>query len=210
MFVETIKIKNGWANNIELHQYRMNKSRYEVLGISQELNLETAVHTALEHYLETGGQFYSLMKCRVLYDTYIYKIEFHPYTIKPIRTLQMVQANNIEYTYKYINRDYIQTLLQYKGNADDILIIKNNVVTDTSYCNIVFHDGNQWVTPSTPLLMGTKRQLYLNKNIITHATIYATDVSMYKIFKVINAMIDLEDSENNNIDNIYTTPVIIK
>ena len=70
----------------------------------------------------------------------------------------MIDNDDICYPYKYTDRDNINRLIELRGDCDDILIIKNGMVTDSSYANVVFRDLNgNWVTPSTFLLPGTIR-----------------------------------------------------
>jgi 4-amino-4-deoxychorismate lyase len=80
-----------------------------------------------------------------------------------------------------------------KGNADDVLIIKNNEVTDTSFANVIFFDGNRWVTPKHPLLPGTQRAFLLENGIISEAVIKFSDIPAFQKIRIINAMIRFED-----------------
>jgi 4-amino-4-deoxychorismate lyase len=87
-----------------------------------------------------------------------------------------------------------------RGGSDDILIIKNGMVTDTSYSNVIFRDkiGN-WVTPSTCLLKGTRRLNLLKNRIITETDIRVSDLKYYNEIRLINAMIGIGDSEKIQI-----------
>lgn len=143
-----------------------------------------------------------VFKCRVLYAEKIEKIEFQPYQIKPIKTLQIVHAELLSYDYKFADRHELEGLAQHKKTADDILIIKNGFVTDTSYANIVFFDGKHWVTPATPLLRGTKRSQLLQKQVIREEKIRVEDLKKYQFAKIINAMIELEESSEIKIADI--------
>lgn len=108
----------------------------------------------------------------------------------------MVECDDINYQYKYYNRSKINELFQQHENCDDILIVKNEFVTDISYANIVFWDGDKWITPSTPLLHGTKRQKLINQKIITEKEIKLSDLHLFEKARIINAMIDLEESSD--------------
>jgi 4-amino-4-deoxychorismate lyase len=88
------------------------------------------------------------------------------------------------------------------ATADDILIIKNGFITDTSFSNIAFFDGTQWFTPFTYLLNGTQRQHLLRQGAIVETEITPSDLKQFRYAKLINAMLDLETSPLIDIQNI--------
>jgi len=47
--------------------------------------------------------------------------------------------------------------------ADEVVFIKNGMVTDCSIGNLLFFDGHEWITPYIPLLKGTQRAFLLDK-----------------------------------------------
>ena len=63
-----------------------------------------------------------------------------------------------DYSFKFSNRKAIDDLLKFRNGCDDILIVRNGLITDTSYSNVVFRKDNMYFTPNFPLLNGTKRQ----------------------------------------------------
>lgn len=134
-----------------------------------------------------------LYKCRILYDTQIHKIEFVPYTFKIINSLQLVHVHHLDYSHKFADRSALQSLLQKKGKADEILIVQNGFITDTSYSNVAFFDGLQWFTPAKPLLRGTKRAALLEQKKIIEADIRVEDLKDFQKMQLINAMIDWGD-----------------
>lgn len=136
----------------------------------------------------------SIYKCRVLYTQQIEKIEFHPYQPKPIQTLQCVIDNKISYEHKYENRTEINHLHRQRKEADDVLIIKNKMVTDTSYCTILFFDGTNWFVPRSSLLKGTQRQHLLDQQRIMETDILYQDIWTYSHFKLINSMLPFENT----------------
>jgi 4-amino-4-deoxychorismate lyase len=197
LLVESIRSENGKLLNISFHNERMISSLSAIFGLKKDFDLEKLI-TIPE------SAKYGVFKCRVEYDREVTKVEFTPYIIKVIRTLKIVEDNTIEYSHKFVDRKEIAELYSMRGNADDILIIKKGMVTDTSYSNVVFRDqkGN-WVTPSTYLLPGTKRASLLNSGILKETSITYRDISKYTEMKLINAMIGIEDSEGIPVGNIY-------
>lgn len=128
-----------------------------------------------------------IYKCRVVYGRDIEQVEFVPYQQRAIRTLRRVPCDTIDYSHKYADRSLLNQLFAQRGNCDDVLIIKNGLVTDTSYANIVLYDGQRWVTPAHPLLRGTRRQYLMDIGLIQEAVIEENDLSHYQKFQIINA-----------------------
>jgi 4-amino-4-deoxychorismate lyase len=195
LLIETLGISEGKLKNISFHNERFNRSRRELFGIETELNLESIID--IPHSFTSGK-----VKCTIVYSAEIISVTFSEYKIKKLDTLQFVENNSIEYSYKFKDRHQFEKL-KAGIKADDIIIIKNGFVTDTSYANIVFYDGYKWVTPSSPLLHGTARSRLLAENAIYPEEIRKSDIKLFKYAKIINAMIGLEDSYEIDIKNIY-------
>jgi 4-amino-4-deoxychorismate lyase len=66
--------------------------------------------------------------------------------------------------------------------------------------NIMFFNGLDWYTPSSPLLKGTKRAYYLQKQLIKESDIIVNDLNKFSKVRLINSMLDLE--EGNDIFEI--------
>lgn len=186
LFVESIKIKDREVQNITLHNERLNKTRFEALRQTS--------HIDLRNILTDLPEVTGIYKCRVLYRENIEKIEYIPYTQPNIKSIKVIVADNIEYSHKYANRESINSLKKDIAE-DDIIIIKNGLVTDCSFTNIAFFDGLLWYTPNTPLLKGTKRELLLRNKVIFERQIKAEDIHSYKSVRLFNAMIEWEEVE---------------
>jgi 4-amino-4-deoxychorismate lyase len=141
--VESIKVQDGVIYNLEHHQERMDRSLFTHTGIKNRINLSDELTVPVEYF--TG-----LYKCRVVYRESIELVEFLPYFRREIRSLRIVHAD-IDYSCKYENRSELNMLFAQRGECDDILIIKNGLVTDTSSANIALTDGKAWFTPAEPL-----------------------------------------------------------
>jgi 4-amino-4-deoxychorismate lyase len=194
LLIETIRVENGSLCNINYHNNRLNNSRRVLFDSLEDIILDKIV---IPPQFSEG-----IYKCRVTYNKEIRKIEFEPYSMRAINSLKLVNADNIEYTYKYKNRETINRLSELRQDCDDILMVKNGYITDTSYANIVFTKGEELFTPNTPLLAGTRREYYLQKGIIKTTKITPTDLHNYSNARIINAMISLENSPIIDIANI--------
>jgi 4-amino-4-deoxychorismate lyase len=197
LLIETIKTVESNLINLEYHQKRVDRSIRDLFNKNASINL--AEEIKVPGYLGKG-----LFKCRMIYDLEIKKVEFLPYKPPEITTLKLVPCNDLDYSYKFENRQVITKLLELKGRCDDILILKNGLITDTSFCNIVFSDGNNWITPSKPLLKGTQREYLLEKGMVSEANIKGSDIYNFNSFKLINAMIDFETSQTLPVSNIFS------
>lgn len=191
---ESIKVFERKLWNIEHHNARMNKSRHELFKSDDLLDLSDIIKIPRE--LSNN-----LFKCRVTYSERIHDVEFHPYSIHPITKLNMVYDDTLVYDYKIEDRREIQKHLC-KAEDGEILIVKNGLITDTSYSNVVFSDFTNLVTPATPLLKGTKRAKLLETGKIREEEIRLTDLHRFKYVYLINALIDLEDNVRIPIENI--------
>lgn len=186
---ETIRINNGVPENIYLHNERMNRSRKAICNKKDLLNLEDYVTVPVD--MKEG-----IVKCRIIYSESVISVEFTKYVPANVKTLKKVDAGTIKYDHKYLDRSRLISLID-KGVADDIIIIRNNCVTDTSYSNIVFTDGKNWITPDTPLLPGTMREYLLRKGVISQERITVNDISRFTHFRLINAMLMFEAPLNH-------------
>lgn len=195
LLLESIKICNNSLQNIEYHNYRFNKTRKKLFGICEKSKLENIIHIP-----ELDSDI--VYKCRVVYAVMIEKIEFITYNPKSITSLKCVYTNDIDYSFKYTDRSIINSLLKQKSEADEILIIKDNRITDTSISNVAFYDGKKWITPVFPLLKGTKRQQLIKNKIITEVDIYTSDLKKFRKARLFNAMIDWEASRDILIKNV--------
>jgi 4-amino-4-deoxychorismate lyase len=192
--IESIRLFNGVFENLHWHQMRMDKSRYELYS------LESISLSGLFHQYKVPQQ--GLFKARVVYDTAVRLVEFQPYQHKQIKSLKAVNDNLIDYRYKWEDRSTLQKHLEAKETCDDILVIKNKLVTDSSYANIVFKKQGEWLTPHQPLLHGTMRSKLLTMDKIHEAEIYIDDIHTFESYKMINAMLGF-DSEENDISTIF-------
>lgn len=180
--VESIKVHDGVIYNLEQHQERMDRSVYKLTGEKNRVNLSDELTVPAE--FSTG-----LYKCRVVYTEKIKLIEFVPYIRRTIRSLKLIHAD-IDYSCKYEERAALNILFAQRGECDDILIIKNGLVTDTSSANIAFTDGKECFTPATPLLHGTKRNRLIAEKKLIERDITAADIKNFRHASVLNAMID--------------------
>lgn len=180
---ETIRVENRELQNLSYHEARLNKTRQELWGYADVWDLRALLPVPM-HIDET------IHKCRVAYSKYIDNIQWEPYTRRTIRKIRRVYDDAIDYRYKYDDRDALHALFAQRGDADEILIIRNGLVTDTNYCNVALYDGREWLTPAQPLLPGTQRAFLLDQGVIRTAEIREADISAFSRIRLFNAIVD--------------------
>jgi 4-amino-4-deoxychorismate lyase len=184
-FIETIRAENSVIQHLELHQTRMSRTLRDH-GISAIPDLAARIEN-------TSIQLSGRVRIRIEYDTAGHlHIEQFRYMRKEIRSIRLMHISPTDYRYKYADRAWINALMK-NSDADEILMIRDGLVTDASIANIVFFDGSDWWTPDTPLLKGTERSRLLEMGIIQERRISFLDFSDYLGFRLINAMLPWED-----------------
>lgn len=193
--LETIKCNNGKLFNMEFHQARFEKAFKEYFKMSTKINLFECIE--IPEFAKNG-----LFRCRVTYSEQIEKIEFIPHQYREIKSLKLVEDNEIDYRFKYAGREKLLQLFGNHGDCDDIIIVKNGCVTDSFAANLIFFDGKKWWTPDTPLLAGTQRKKLLTEGQIFERRITTSDISKYSKVGLINALNDFDEMPVIDIANI--------
>ena len=186
--IETIRLEDGVFFNLAYHQERVDRSLDELFNSSDRFMLGSFLNA--QQYLNRG-----LYKCRVVYTDKIHEVQFNEYVYTLPRRLKLVFDDHILYDYKFEDRGKLTELYNQRGDADEIIIIKNHNVTDSFNYNILFWDGKRWVTPDTPLLRGTMRQRLLDQSLITESRIAIEDIQSFTRVKLINAMVGFNGPE---------------
>lgn len=186
-FIETLRIEKGKICNVQFHNQRLNKTLVENnIDLSEPVRLENIIR---------ADKYQKRTKCHIDYGRTIEKITCSEYHPRMVRSLRLVEANELDYRFKYADRGSLDALFERKGDADDVLIVKNNRLTDTTIANIALFDGVRWVTPAHPLLEGTCRKRLLNEGILSVKDIFAEDIFSYRYICTLNAMLDFREME---------------
>lgn len=186
--VESLKIEYGVPANIVYHNARMNRTRRELFGAEDDIDIAAVLR---------GREVPAapVCKCRVLYRKTVEELDIKPYSRRRVESLRLVECEDIDYTYKYEEKSAFESLIARKGDCDDILIVKRGLITDTSFSNIAFFDGERWFTPARPLLRGTMREMLMEKGVLTGRNIMPGDLRGFRKASLINAMVELGEME---------------
>lgn len=191
LLLETIKIEEGKIHNLSYHQARCTKSRHTLFKSDDILDLSSIIIPP-----ETG-----LYRCRILYAESLHSIEYLPYIPKKIETLKIIPSE-IEYAFKYADRNALNALLESNKDVDEVIIEKEGLLTDTTLSNIAFFDGKTWFTPDKPLLKGTMRAKLIDEGLLETKKITQKDLSDYSQVALINAMLGFKILNIDAIQNI--------
>lgn len=185
---ESIRLVNGVPQNLAWHQKRIDRSFLRFYGFSSNFTLREEMKVPNKF-----GE--GIVKARLKYSDVGRSTTFEHYQKKKIHTLKCVVADDLNYKLKYSDRSQIDHYYKLRNLCNDVLLIRKGLVADTSYSNIIFYDGGEWLTPCTPLLEGTQRAKLIYEGIIKSRVIYEKDLHKYQGFQLINAMLPFEDSE---------------
>lgn len=185
LFLETIRIENGRIHNEDYHIRRMLLTA-EISGLKFSQDFPASFFGSL-HIPSVG-----LFRLRIIYSSVIEKFEIIPYIRKEIRSLKAINVPRPGYSLKYADRSEIDSLSGLKGRCDDVLIVSDDYITDTSYCNVALERNGVWHTPARPLLKGTMRESLLESGILREEEIRLSGLGNYRMIRLFNAMIPWE------------------
>lgn len=184
-FIETIRVLDGQFYNLSYHRERMRVTSVSVLGRPVAWTEDEMIVPEMHRR--------GVVKCRVVYDTVIREISFESYVFRQIESLKLVDGTGVDYRFKSTNRTALSRLVEQKRTCDEVLIVQEGMITDTSFSNVVFEDATGLYTPTTFLLNGTRRQRLLHDGIICERAISVEAISRYDRVYLVNAMMGLED-----------------
>lgn len=198
-FIETICINDGVIENISAHDERMNNTIRMHYGSS-------VTPVSLENFITAEG-CKGRVRCRVEYTLVVEKVEYFPYSIREVKSLQLVDDDSAEYSFKYADRSVLDRNFVLRGDADDVVIVRSGMLTDTSIANIALYKEGKWYTPKYPLLKGIRRAKLIAEGIIEEDIIMANCLQEYEKIRLFNAMIGFGEVEID-INNVF--PIIEK
>lgn len=195
LLFESIRFEDGEFYNMDLHQARVNRTFSKLFSGYDPVNLESIVR----EIKPVKGVY----KCRISYNHESNVINLLPYSKNPPSSLKIVTHNSIKYDFKYEDRTELDRLYKLRSRKDDILIVKNQLITDTSYGNICLAKNGKWFTPSQPLLRGTQREYVIREKLVLEKNIFMDDLFSFEQYMVINAMLPFDTKRAEPINQIY-------
>jgi 4-amino-4-deoxychorismate lyase len=193
-FLETIRLQKGYMTPWEDHQQRVDRT-FQHFGAKPSLQ----VRTVLSGLDLPDGQIY---KVSVWYslegDTHI---KWQPYQVRSIRTIKLMPLPEVDYSFKFADRGWINELVTQAG-TDDILLHDQGFIRDASYANVALFDGKEWFTPLQPLLAGTHRERLLRQGRICTENIHIEDLGRFQEMRWINALMEWDEASRINKEGL--------
>ena len=141
--------------------------------------------------LPTNG----LHKLRFIYNKRASSFEIAPYEARKIESLKCVEINTYNYDLKFTDRSGIDRASALRGDCDDVLMTKNGLLTDTSYCNILLFERTDWITLEKPLFKGVQREYLLDERIIKVGEIHMENLTKQESFQLVNTLNPFKENQ---------------
>lgn len=183
LLFESIKLKDGQFYRLPYHQQRVGNAFAALFPGDEPFCLYDSLSSCV---LPREG----IYKCRIVYDNIVRSVEFTPYVRRDVRSLRLVATELSACAYKLEERSGFQKAFQQRDTCDDVILVRDGLLTDSSYSNIALFDGVEWVTPATPLLYGTNRAALLHEGRLVARDIPVSDLSRYSLICLFNAMVE--------------------
>lgn len=188
MLLETLRCEGGTPLFLSYHQQRLDEA-CRSLGMAQTYNLQELI-------IPPGNGLY---RCRFLYSEQHHRIEFHPLSPRVIASLKLVHADYLHYPHKFSDRRELDRLFEQRGECDEVLIVRNGFLTDTTIANVALMIGGRWVTPDQPLLGGTTRARLIDEGFLHPEPLSLDDIAKASRIAVMNAIMGFVEVENGII-----------
>ena len=176
---ETIRIEDGVAYHLEYHNYRLNKSRHELFGSTDTIDIAQILVD-----IPTSG----IYRAKLIYNVSILSINYYSYTPRVTKSISIV-STDINYSYKYLDRATIDEIRIRYPESDEILLSQDGLLTDSTIANIALSKDGRWYTPTKPLLEGTTRARLIDSGYLTTRDIEVSTIECYDGLALMNAMI---------------------
>ncbi|WP_152020222.1 aminotransferase class IV family protein [Aliarcobacter butzleri] len=183
-YFETIKCEDFEVFNLDYHQKRVANT------IGLNINLQEYINPISEE----------LLRCKLIYDENgVVDVLYFPYKKREIKSFKIIFDNEIEYSKKYLNRAKLDELYEKRDDCDEVIIIKNEIVTDTTIANIAIFYENSWITSKNCLLGGTTRARLLEEKELFEKDITLDMLKNASKVALMNAMIGFDEIKSFKI-----------
>jgi len=184
-FLESVGVYDGRAPLLPYHQARVDRTFAAFYSGQRPLDLRRLL---AETSFPSGRR-----KWRISYNHQAAKAEIAPFPKRDISCLQLMEVDDLDYAYKFTERNKLDALYERKAEpADEILIFRNGWLTDAYYYNVVVKMGSKLLTPRQPLLKGVMRAYCLEQQQVQLADIRIADLYKAEGVYLINALHPLE------------------
>jgi 4-amino-4-deoxychorismate lyase len=188
-FLETIKIEKRHPKNIIYHNQRLNRTRRDFFGLKDEIDI-------LDFIPQVSDE--KLYRLRLIYSKDVEKVELIPYKKRIPKSFRLINFEE-NYSYKFLDRTPLESLKRESIDVDEIILLKDGMLGDTTIANIALLIDGEWFTPACPILKGTTRARFLKEGLIKAKNLYPEDLKRAKKLALLNAMVEFLVLENFKI-----------
>lgn len=185
-FFTSIACRFGYLDNKEAHLQRIKEVNRHFKWIDFWTRFRRMDLEAQEKFKQMP-----LAKLKIYFGEKDFAIDFEAYQPVQIRNVVLAEiSESFTYNKKVSDRAFFDYLRSQNPYADEVIMVQNGLLTDSTYCNLAFYsaDKNRWETPTRPLLAGTQRARLLNNATLHLADIRPGDLLKYQQIAFINAM----------------------
>lgn len=191
-FFESMALIDGSIQRIAFHQNRINRTFAKYYPTINPIELRSIL-------IPDEFNFNQLQKLKLNYNSINYEINFSHYNPIQFDKFYFINDDQINYDFKYTDRNQLDYWRQQIEPHAQFIIIKNNLLTDSHFSNLVFTNGKHWITPKTPLHPGTMRAHLIDKHKIIQSYVSISTLHLFTHFKLINAL--------NTLESAYLYPI---
>ena len=187
--METLRLQDGQVLHLEYHRRRLAASLEAhgmVLAKARDC-AERMSSWAMEESRKHATGIYRASFTLSL-DGQI-SLRCIPYSRPVLRSFRLVEAEELEYSYKYADRRALEAIAGTCGPNEVALVVQGGLLTDSTFSNIVCQSrSGELFTPANPLLRGTCRERCLEKGLLQAVDIPASEMGQFESIHLINAM----------------------
>jgi 4-amino-4-deoxychorismate lyase len=193
-FLETICISNGQAQHVDFHQMRVNETfdtffpEWEPFDVLEEIGK-----------VELPKQ--GIHRLRITYTEDPQSIEVIPYEAKIINKFALVDSGEIDYGFKWADRDFFKSILDAHPESDEVIFHKDGIIQDCTIANLAFLKDGIWYTPEAPMHWGTTRARLLVEDQVEETDILVSELDQYERICLINVFRPLSQENSIAITN---------
>ncbi|NWF66074.1 MAG: aminotransferase class IV [Campylobacterales bacterium] len=178
-FFETIKVNRGFIHDMRLHEDRLKSTILKNFGKCEDINFKPLIKPI-------DKAFY---RCKIHYSNRVEKVEFIEQKKRFFKSFKIVHDNSLVYDFKYSDRKKLEQILLERENCDDVIIVKNSLLTDTTIANIALFINGVWITPKKPLFKGIIRTKLLKSGFLKRRDLRVCDFKKCKKFAIMNSLV---------------------
>ncbi len=180
--IESIRIYNGCAELLARHQQRVKSAYLHIFNSTSPLALNKII--ALSPPPGSG-----LYKLRVEYEENSFEMEYIPYSTPEFRGYRLVNIpSDFDYRFKYADRALFDLITRETEPGMLPILVRDGMITDSTFTNLVFRKGDTLFTPITPLLKGVQISKLIDDGSVKPSIIAQADIKLYDEIIPTNAM----------------------